>query len=434
MQKLRNQAKHFHSSHSNRVKYENFLQLHPNLPSSTILRDLNETRISSRHLLVRSSLRLKQALIMYFGHHQLPQYLSEEDWKFAQEIEAVLMASKDLCTLSQNESHLNAAYGPVVRKNLHNTLSAPTMMVIDTNRWGRNVKAPRSSKLVSDFSEYGAECRRRAKLECERRFFGNTSEEVFPQGQCSVGCKNREKGVLLLDKRTCCNMLIMKKGEWEDAVHVLESFYIDFYVNAKKKDREERGATAEATDAVATTDQAGPDLRNDEDNMIDIFDEGEVTTDNGITANYLQERDQRLGKTEYRKVIREWCKYRVPWRTIFHWLPKERPLDPFHDLMSLNMSPVMANLMRYSETHDGAFGYLPLMCKSSPCQLGALNSQAFAERMISGANLIITKKRTRLDDELLEKLIVLRMNKKYIEKQREKGRNRLTHVAGIADS
>ena len=168
--------------------------------------------------------------------------------------------------------------------------------------------------------------------------------------------------------------------------------------------------------------------------MIDIFDEGEVTTDNGITANYLQERDQRLGKTEYRKVIREWCKYRIPWRTIFHWLPKERPLDPFHDLMSLNMSPVMANLMRYSETHDGAFGYLPLMCKSSPCQLGALNSQAFAERMISGANLIITKKRTRLDNELLEKLIVLRMNKKYIEKQREKGRNRLTHVAGIADS
>ena len=55
-------------------------------------------------------------------------------------------------------------------------------------------------------------------------------------------------------------MLIMKKGEWEDAVHVLESFYIDFYVNAKKKDRGERGATAEATDAVATTDQADPDL------------------------------------------------------------------------------------------------------------------------------------------------------------------------------
>ena len=72
MQKLRNQAKHFHSSHSNRVKYENFLQLHPNLPSSTILHDLNETRIISRHLLVRSSLRLKQALIMYFGHHQSP--------------------------------------------------------------------------------------------------------------------------------------------------------------------------------------------------------------------------------------------------------------------------------------------------------------------------------------------------------------------------
>lgn len=41
---------------------------------------------------------------------------------------------------------------------------------------------------------------------------------------------------------------------------------------------------------------------------------------------------------------------------------------------------------------DNIFGYLQLMCKASPCQLGALNAQNFAEQMILVGNLIITKK------------------------------------------
>ena len=147
-----------------------------------------------------------------------------------------------------------------MQKNLHNTLSTFTMMVIDTNRWGRHVKAPCLSKLVSDFSGNRVECRCRAKLEYKRWFFGNRLEELLPQGQCSDGYNNQEKGVLLSDKDTCCNRLIMKKGEWEDGVHVLELFYINFYVKAKNHNREDRGATAESTDTVATTDQEGPVL------------------------------------------------------------------------------------------------------------------------------------------------------------------------------
>ena len=38
------------------------------------------------------------------------------------------------------------------------------------------------------------------------------------------------------------------------------------------------------------------------------------------------------------------------------------------------------------------FGFLPLMCKSSSFQLGALNAQSFAEHIISVGNLIIMKK------------------------------------------
>jgi hypothetical protein len=63
---------------------------------------------------------------------------------------------------------------------------------------------------------------------------------------------------------------------------------------------------------------------------------------------------------------------------------------------------------------DNHFGYLPLMCKNSKCQLGALSAQSFAERMNSVGNQIVTKDRTLLKDDQLEKLVVLRMNHDFL--------------------
>jgi hypothetical protein len=54
------------------------------------------------------------------------------------------------------------------------------------------------------------------------------------------------------------------------------------------------------------------------------------------------------------------------------------------------------------------------MCKNSRCQLGALSSQSFAERMNSAANLHVTKHRTQLGHDLIDKLVVLRMNKSFM--------------------
>lgn len=115
MQKLRDQAKHFHSSHTHRVNYEAILEANPDLPKTSIERDLNQTRMSSQYNLVRSSLRLKRSVQMYFLRYNIQPYLNELDWKFCMEVEAILMASKDLVTLAQTETKLNAAYGPVMR-------------------------------------------------------------------------------------------------------------------------------------------------------------------------------------------------------------------------------------------------------------------------------------------------------------------------------
>jgi len=124
------------------------------------------------------------------------------------------------------------------------------------------------------------------------------------------------------------------------------------------------------------------------------------------------------GKIEFSQVIKRWAKLRIPYNKLFPELPN-RKLDPFTDLMNINMQTVMNYVQDVHDSNNKCFGYLPLMCKASVCQLSALNAQSFAERMISCANLIVTNKRTLLCDNTLNKLTVLRMNKIYMEYSRK---------------
>ena len=64
MVKFGEEGKHFSSSYIDRVNYDTFLALHFHLPSTIILNDFNEMRISSRYNLIWSSLRLKQVVTM----------------------------------------------------------------------------------------------------------------------------------------------------------------------------------------------------------------------------------------------------------------------------------------------------------------------------------------------------------------------------------
>jgi hypothetical protein len=59
------------------------------------------------------------------------------------------------------------------------------------------------------------------------------------------------------------------------------------------------------------------------------------------------------------------------------------------------------------------------MASCSDGQIGALNAESFAERVISGANLVMTDGNTLFDDKVLEMLVVLRMNRKFMLFMRE---------------
>ena len=57
------------------------------------------------------------------------------------------------------------------------------------------------------------------------------------------------------------------------------------------------------------------------------------------------------------------------------------------------------------------YGFLPLMASCSDGEIGALNAESFSERILSNAN----DGNTLLGDEELEMLVVLRMNRDFME-------------------
>ena len=64
------------------------------------------------------------------------------------------------------------------------------------------------------------------------------------------------------------------------------------------------------------------------------------------------------------------------------------------------------------------FGCLPEMCTKSPVQLGALTSESFSERMISNANLLVDPHRLKFGEDMIDKLAVLHINKKFVDRLR----------------
>ena len=70
--------------------------------------------------------------------------------------------------------------------------------------------------------------------------------------------------------------------------------------------------------------------------------------------------------------------------------------------------------IKRGETCKNCFGYLPLMMGASKCQLGAVNSESYSERINSAANQVVTKNVVSTDPDFVDKLVTLRMNEKFM--------------------
>ena len=403
---------------------------------------------------------MKKAMELCSLDHHPENWPDTHDWKVAREFEGVLNVSRALTTIAQYESKYNAACGPVVKLMVYKNLNAPKIKVVDCNNWKLAPRAPRTELAITEMSELGKKCVKRATVEFERRFMGNKEEAPFnlqlPPRQGRLDVNDRQKVAMFLDPRIKRNAQVMDRNGWDNAGGVLQREHIKFYSQCKVYDRKEKQnhlmLAADAASAVAevnpvsaiaritqerrapSNDSGGSELvndvlsdsddedTNDEDDLHVLPSDEEIRAKDAIDANI-----------EFDSAFKKWKRHSPDWLKSHPSLNgRGTNLSLIDDFMPLDLKPMHDHLEK--ENKGGNFGYLPLMMGCSVGQLGALNAESFAERVNSAAKLLIYDKNTSLADPLINVLVVLRMNKSFMEFMRsnKSARYGVTTVPGLA--
>ena len=88
------------------------------------------------------------------------------------------------------------------------------------------------------------------------------------------------------------------------------------------------------------------------------------------------------------------------------------------------MGKVMTEVFMKADPAKKIFGYIPKIALASRGSMGSPHSSSFCERVMSEGNLSVTKGNTRLDSSEVEMLVVLRMNRDFMNFMR-------THYADV---
>jgi len=88
------------------------------------------------------------------------------------------------------------------------------------------------------------------------------------------------------------------------------------------------------------------------------------------------------------------------------------------DLMDLDMGVVFLDIIK-SDPDRMNFGFMPLLASSSEGEIGAVNAESYAERVISAANLTMDHGNTSMKDDIFDMLVVLRMNRDFMSFMRK---------------
>ena len=391
--------------------------------------DYNTTRISSVHGLLLSEIRLNRALRAYDLQHKPGWEFAEGDWATATEFEAVLNATRVTATLAQIERGYMGAFTCLIKNLAMSKLRAEKIAVIDLPKVTKSPKLERKEIDISSLSPNGQTARVRATLEGERRWCGNTGETLTG---APVDLNKHELLCMLLDKRTLgCGHVSSEVRK--QATDLFEAEYVKFSLRAAAYNREriaaEQAAAAAAAAAAAQAAGTEPAVKeegassggvtgaalrsgavfddtrwsDDEDSLEDSDDVEEV----GAEVAALQEA---------KRVLKAWKKYTVDWRALYPELKDKTELDLTEDLMPIDIGKLYTQL---DALDRGQLGWIPVMASSSVGQLGALSAESYCERILSCANNVVVSGNTLLGDAELEMLVVLRMNKEFMQFMRE---------------
>eukprot|EP00664_Eupelagonemidae_sp_cell27_P000382 gene382-9428_t len=338
------------------------------------------------------------------------------------EVEAILDITRMTTTLSQYEQHYTGAFGTLIKGVTMRALRKPTLMMIDLPNTRVSPRLPRIEKPCTGLSEIGKTTRFRATLEGERRYCGNTGETL---NNTPIIMSDREKLATLLDPRTV-GAAHLTTEQADEAVALLENEYTRFAIQAHAYATLSEKPSEAASEPKAAGKTVGAAVENSPGKNTDgvarkldsgmTYGESRWEEDEEPSQPVLP-KDEQLRQdclAEGRKSFKAWRRLQIDWPAQYPDAKLAPPLDAVADLMPLDIGQLMQSIQK-SDPERKVYGWLPLMASCSYAQLGALNAESFCERILRCAGHVLTEGNTLLDDEELEMLVVLRMNRDFME-------------------
>jgi len=111
--------------------------------------------------------------------------------------------------------------------------------------------------------------------------------------------------------------------------------------------------------------------------------------------------DAVAAEKEFKRVLSNWFGLVVDWKAEF---PEAnlKDVDLLHDLIDIDLGRFYHKLITKADPDRSRFGFFPLMAGCCDGQIGALNAESFAERVVSCSNPVMTNGNTLLGLKMLE--------------------------------
>lgn len=116
-------------------------------------------------------------------------------------------------------------------------------------------------------------------------------------------------------------------------------------------------------------------------------------------------------------VFKNWRKHKFAWRETFPELPQDKSirLDMISDLMKVDIGVLFRTVQRQDSKYQ-KFGLIPHLAS---CYLGRVMAESFAERTYRCAKDVLTDGNSLLSHEEINMVVLLRMNKRFMEHMRK---------------
>jgi len=227
----------------------------------------------------------------------------------------------------------------------------------------------------------------------------------------------------VIDPRLCLDSRVMTMNMWKKAIELFKKGYIDFSVTMKAFDRAkalEKNKKQKELVTTASTETESISAQAIEETVVEnvnlCLSNSESVSEEFDAEAVLAARDKVDATLEGNKVAKRWTKFvsksvNDKWcHDIFNTinpdiLPKEGALDILEHLLQLDFEPIYNEVVKISKRKR--FCLVPTLMCCSKYQLGALNSQSFAERINSAANRIVTEETIRINPSFVDKLVTL---------------------------